>query len=274
MQPLQIPSTVQAILFDLSGVLYEGDQAIAGADESLRNLRKAGYILRFITNTASKTDTQLLNQLSAMGFEVYASELYTASKAALIYIEEQALNPYCIVHKNIKHLFATFIPPFDSVLLSDAREALDYAALNKAFQLCHDGKTLIGLGHNRYFKAEQQLQLDAGPFIDMIAQTTEQEAIIIGKPAAAFFHTVVQSTGVAAEHCLMLGDDVFGDIEGALTVGLNACLVQTGKYQTGDEHRLNPCCEVIQSVVDLEPSSQLGHMGPTVHEGVIHSRHH
>ncbi len=118
------------------------------------------------------------------------------------------------------------------------------------------------------------MQLDAGPFIDMIAKTTEQDAIIIGKPAAAFFHTVVQSTGVAAEHCLMLGDDVFGDIEGALKAGLNACLVRTGKYQTGDEHRLNPCCEVIQSVADIETSSQLGHMGPTVHESVIHSRHH
>ena len=237
-------------------------------------MRKAGYILRFITNTASKTDTQLLNQLASMGFEVYASELYTASKAALSYIEEQALNPYCIVHKNIKHLFTKFTPPFDSVLLSDAREALDYAALNKAFQLCHNGKTLIGIGHNRYFKAEQQLQLDAGPFIDMIAQTTEQEAIIIGKPAATFFHTVVQSTGVAAEHCLMLGDDVFGDIEGAIKAGLYACLVQTGKYQIGDERRLNPCCKVIQSVADLQANSQRVHMAPPVHKTANHPRLH
>lgn len=36
----------------------------------------------------------------------------------------------------------------------------------------------------------------------------------------------------------MVGDDVFGDVEGALKAGLQACLVRTGKYQPGDEKRV------------------------------------
>ena len=274
MQGYEISSSVQAVLFDLSGVLYEGDQAIAGADNCIQTLRKAGYTLRFITNTASKTETQLLNQLSAMGFEIYASELYTASKAALIYIQSEALNPYCIVHKNLRPLFAEFKPPFDSVLLSDAREALDYAALNKAFQLCYAGMPLIGIGYNRYFKSEQQLQLDAGPFIDLVAQTTEQHPVIIGKPAISFFQTVVESTGFSPEHCLMIGDDVFGDIEGALKAGLQACLVQTGKYQINDEKQLSPPCDLIPSIADLQPSAKPSNAAIIVHENASRSRHH
>ena len=42
-----------------------------------------------------------------------------------------------------------------------------------------------------------------------------------------------------------LGDDVQGDVEGALDNGLQACLVQTGKYQAGDDKR-------IDGVVDLK----------------------
>ena len=37
----------------------------------------------------------------------------------------------------------------------------------------------------------------------------------------------------------MIGDDIHGDIEGALDNGLQACLVQTGKYQAGDEKRID-----------------------------------
>ena len=36
----------------------------------------------------------------------------------------------------------------------------------------------------------------------------------------------------------MVGDDVHGDVEGALNSGMQACLVQTGKYREGDEQAI------------------------------------
>ena len=36
----------------------------------------------------------------------------------------------------------------------------------------------------------------------------------------------------------MVGDDIYGDVEGALNAGIPACLVRTGKYRTGDEDRI------------------------------------
>jgi len=37
---------------------------------------------------------------------------------------------------------------------------------------------------------------------------------------------------------VMIGDDVVDDIQGALDVGLEAVLVRTGKYITGDEQKV------------------------------------
>ncbi len=61
---------------------------------------------------------------------------------------------------------------------------------------------------------------------------------MIGKPAGTFFQLVVDSVGVEPGDVLMIGDDVFGDVEGALNAGLQACLVKTGKYRPGDENRI------------------------------------
>ena len=37
----------------------------------------------------------------------------------------------------------------------------------------------------------------------------------------------------------MIGDDVYGDIQGALSAGIRACLVKTGKYREGDGGKLH-----------------------------------
>jgi ribonucleotide monophosphatase NagD (HAD superfamily) len=73
----------------------------------------------------------------------------------------------------------------------------------------------------------------------------------MGKPGKAFFDQVVASTGCTASECLMIGDDVLGDVEGALNAGLQACLVRTGKYREGDENRIDPPARTLDSIADL-----------------------
>jgi ribonucleotide monophosphatase NagD (HAD superfamily) len=57
----------------------------------------------------------------------------------------------------------------------------------------------------------------------------------------------------------MVGDDVFGDVEGSLNAGLSACLVRTGKYRPGDENRVKDDFALVDSVseaVELALSGQ------------------
>ncbi len=53
----------------------------------------------------------------------------------------------------------------------------------------------------------------------------------------------------------MVGDDVDADVNGALSAGLQAILVQTGKYQTSDDQRIQdasaPIVTDIGKAVDL-----------------------
>lgn len=243
--------SIHALLFDLSGVLYEGDACLPGAVDTIARAREQGLTLRFVTNTATKSREQILAKLGALGIEVKPDELFTAPDAAVAYLAERQQIPYALVHPAIAPLFRTDAANYNCVVLGDARDGLNYATMNTAFRLLMDGCPLLGIGDNRYFRDTEGLSLDAGPFIHALAYAADVEPVIMGKPSALFFAQVVASTGLTPEQCLMIGDDVFGDVEGALNAGVQAALVQTGKYRLGDEHKLSRPAPLIAGVADL-----------------------
>jgi len=242
---------IEAVLLDLSGVLYDGAEVVPGAREAVGRLQASGLTVRFVTNTSQKNRATLLEHLRGLGFEVGDGALFTAVDAAREWLLERGLRPYCLVHENIAAGFDDFDQRDpDAVFIGDAAEGFSYANLNRAFQLCMAGAPLLGVGYNRYFRSADQLLLDTGPFIRALEFAAGIEATIVGKPNPAFFAAALASAGVGAEAALMVGDDVFGDVEGALNAGIAACLVRTGKYRPGDEGRIGGRFEVVDSIVD------------------------
>ena len=240
-----------ALLLDLSGVLYDGDSIISGALPAVRRVQDSGLEVRFITNTSQKTRSSLLAHLREFGFVVDENQLFTAVDAARQWLQRRQLRPFCLVHENIKGEFADIEQDDpDAVLIADAAEGFSYSNLNRAFQLCMAGAPLLGVGYNRYFKSGEQLLMDVGAFIKALEFAAGVEAVIVGKPSVEFFNQVMASTTARPERTLMVGDDVFGDVEGALSAGIRACLVRTGKYREGDEHRINGEFEVVETVAD------------------------
>lgn len=242
---------IEALLLDLSGVLYEGDTVIPGAAEAVSRAQHSDLELRFITNTSQTTGDRLLTHLRGMGFELDDSQLFTAVDAACQWLQQRKLRPFCLVHDNIRSEFDQFEQRDpDAVLIADAAAGFTYANLNRAFQLCMAGAPLLGVGYNRYFKAGGELHMDAGAFIRAVEFAANVEAVIVGKPSAEFFELVMASTSARRAHTLMIGDDIFGDIQGALNAGLRAALVRTGKYQAGDENRIEGDFWVVDSVAE------------------------
>ena len=54
---------------------------------------------------------------------------------------------------------------------------------------------------------------------------------VVGKPSPTFYNTVVEDMGVPADQCVMVGDDIVGDVGGAQAVGMRGVQVRTGKYR-------------------------------------------
>ena len=186
-----------------------------------------------------------------MGFKLSSDQMFSAPTAAKALIQANNWRPYCLVHKNIKDELVDINQENpNAVLIGDAEEGFCYQKLDYAFQLCQSGAPLIGIGRNRYFKLDGKLHLDAGPFIHAIEYAASVKAINMGKPSIDFFRQVAASTRVKINESLMIGDDVFGDIDGAIKSGMQACLVKTGKYQMGDENLISGKFACVDSVVE------------------------
>lgn len=232
-------STIDAICLDLAGVLYQGPRALPGARAALEQLRQSGLPLRFATNTSQRNRQQILADLSSLGLPIQDEELFTAPQAAHDYLHSRGLTPFCLIHPNLESEFDDLAGNHvDAVLLGDAGSGFSYTHLDQAFRLLQQGAPLIAIGTNRYYQLDDGLHLDAGPFVKALEYAAGCQAIITGKPSTTFFEQVLASLGTAAAATLMVGDDVHGDVEGALKAGLQGCLVQTGKYRPGDEHRI------------------------------------
>lgn len=230
----------QLIMLDLDGTLYIGKQPIPGAIVCIQQLRKRGIQLRFLTNTTTKSQGELVAQLRAMGFSLEDEELISAPVAAkleLLSLQQQLCRPlriWPVVADSIKQDFSDFFwdeyTP-DYVVLGDIGNVWDLNLINRLFNVMHSGAELIALHKNRFWQTEEGLKADIGFFVAGLEYVCSKNARVMGKPNRDFFKRVLDSAGVDTMDALMVGDDIDSDVGGAQQMGIRGCLVRTGKYR-------------------------------------------
>ena len=248
---------IRAVLLDLAGVIYDGDRPLPGAVEAVARLRRAGLGLRFLTNTTRTPRRTLLRRLADMGMPITGEELFTPAQAARDWLAARKLSPHLLVHPELEEDFAG-LPPGEgeSVVVGDAAQGFSYTALNAAFRKLLKGVPFVALARNRSFKDEDgELSLDTGAFVAALEYASRREAVLLGKPAREFFRAALASLDCDGKDAVMVGDDAEAYVAGALAAGLGAALlVRTGKYQRGDEHRVQPAPSA--TVADLADATE------------------
>lgn len=256
-----MPHLPQLIMLDLDGTLYIGDQAIPGAIECLAQLRERGIALRFLTNTTTKSQRELVAQVRALGFQIDADELISAPVAAKLELHslqqraDRALRIWPLVADAIKADFAEFIcdeQQPDYVVLGDIGGRWDLALINRLFNAIHAGAELIALHKGRFWQTPDGLKADIGFFVAGLEYVSSKTARIMGKPNRDFYQRVLDSADVKAQNALMVGDDIDSDVGGAQLIGIKGCLVKTGKFRQPyfEQSKVTPDY-VIPSIADL-----------------------
>jgi HAD superfamily hydrolase (TIGR01458 family) len=251
--------TPSAILLDIDGVLFVGDEPIPGAVAALEKLRAMAG-LRLLTNTTSQSRRQIVEHLRRLGFDVTSEEVLTPAALAVRYCAERG-------HAQVELLVSDALRedlgeleeappdgPADAVVLGDLGDRVSADLLNRAFRLLMDGAELVALQHNRYWRRADGLALDVGAYSAALEYATGVDAAVVGKPSPVFFESALADLGAEAAGAVMVGDDVEGDVGGALDAGLRGILVRTGKYRddllaaSGVEPTV-----IVDSIADVPP---------------------
>jgi phospholysine phosphohistidine inorganic pyrophosphate phosphatase len=235
---------MDGVLLDLDGVVYVGHEPVPGAGSAVDWLDREGVPYLFLTNTSSRPRQAVVDRLASMGVVVPPERILTPAVAALSWLQTRGLGrPALFVPEaTAGDLAATDpLPPgaesgAGAVVVGDLGQGWDFPTLNRAFRLLMDDARppLVALGMTRYWRAEDGLRLDAGAFVRALEFATGRRAVVLGKPAEAFYRAAVDELGVAGGDVAMVGDDIRSDVAGAQAAGLTGVLVRTGKFTPAD----------------------------------------
>jgi|SRR5215210_2788508 HAD superfamily hydrolase (TIGR01458 family) len=230
------PVHLEGLLVDLDGTLYVGDEPVEGAREAMQKLRASGLALRYVTNTTRKPRREVSEHLHSLGFGVEETEIFTPAMAAAGLIGDRSC--YLLVDESLlEDLRGVTLVEDDPhyVLVGDLGDGFTYDRLNAAFHRLADGAELLALQKNRYWRKEDGLSLDAGPFVAALEYASGKSATVVGKPERDFFHLALADMRLEPHAVAMVGDDAEADVAGAQAAGLTGILVKTGKYRLGTE---------------------------------------
>lgn len=245
------------ILFDLDGVIYQGETLVDGAKSTIRILEGAGIPYCFITNSTRRTKSSLVVHIEQMGLKTETNKVFAAPHAAIEYCKMKNFKRMLLIvpDPEMKKDFCSFElvdKNPEVIVLGDMGSQFSFELLNRIFIYLMDGCQIVAMHKNRYWIDSSGPRMDLGAFVSALEYASGRKVIITGKPNRKFFHLAVRYLGCHPSVVYMIGDDIEADICGAKNAGINAILVKTGKFNEDllSNSKIQPDY-IIESIADL-----------------------
>ncbi len=225
-------------------MLHVSGTPIAGAAQAVRRLREDGHRIRFVTNSTTRSRTQLAEDMRAMGIELADDELQTTGSVASRALHGRRVLALTMagILDDLEGLQLVGMN-VDAVLLGGADEGeetgriFSYLNLNRAFHELEAGAELYCLHKNKWWQTADGARLDTGVFVAGLEYAADIEATVLGKPSTAYFAAALEALDAEPALTWMVGDDLEGDVVGAHKHGMRSILVRTGKFRPDDVER-------------------------------------
>jgi HAD superfamily hydrolase (TIGR01450 family) len=238
-------SRYAAVLLDLDGTVWVGDEPCDGAAAAVDALRGAGMAVRFLTNDVRHSPEEVVRKLWRLGFRANVGEVVSVGAALQRRLAERDGGTAFVIGSRalVDHVAAAGLrivnrTPFASradVVVVAEHEELDYGELRTATQAVLRGAELIGATRDATFPMPDGPWPGSGAVLAAVEAATGRSAdVVVGKPEPAMYLAALD--GLPAP-VLAVGDRVEVDVAGARAAGLDAALVLTGGAlrPTGDD---------------------------------------
>ncbi|RZN43555.1 MAG: HAD-IIA family hydrolase [Methanophagales archaeon ANME-1-THS] len=234
---------LKALVVDLDGSVYHGDQLIEKADEALNLLQKS-YKILYLTNNSTGTRADFARKLEHLGIPCQKDQIISSGYAAARYLKEQyeGSSVYLIGEHGLKqelleeglHLCAT--GPCDIVLIGLDND-FNYEKMNIALSHLLKGAILIATNTDPVLITKGAIVPGAGALVASIEAASGKKAMVTGKPSAFITDLIVTTLRVKPHEILIIGDNLQTDILMGIKSGMRTALVLTGVSKLSDiEH--------------------------------------
>jgi len=220
-----------AWVLDLDGVVWLGDRSIAGAAESVAELRSAGQRVLFVTNNSSVRLADQEAKLAAHGIPA-EDDLVTSAQATgtLIAPGEVVLvcgGPGLVEAVESRGATAVHVGPADAVVVGFTRD-FDYALLRAAAGAVRGGARLLASNDDATYPTPDGPIPGGGAILAAVQTGSGATATVAGKPYQPMADLVLARIGEGDTDHTMVGDRPDTDGRFARALGARWALVLSG----------------------------------------------
>jgi 4-nitrophenyl phosphatase len=228
-------SKTKALILDMDGVLWRGDEAIGNLPEIFHTIQKRGWQVMLATNNATRSATQFLEKLAKFGVVLEEWQVINSPVVTALYLDKlfPGGGPVYIlgeegVHKALEE--KGFYHAEDDVLavVVGLDRQLSYDKLMRATLHIRSGKPFIGTNPDKTYPMPEGLVPGAGAVIAVVETASDVKPTIMGKPMPEMYCACLERMHVNAEETLVVGDRLETDIAAGQTLGCRTALVLSG----------------------------------------------
>jgi glycerol 3-phosphatase-2 len=227
------PDGAPVVCCDLDGVLWRGDEPIAGSADAVAAFRQAGLRVGFLSNNSSLPVGEVIAKLARVGVSASSDEVLTSALAAAALLAESlppgadvltCAGPGVSEALTGVGLHCVAVPPAAAVVVGFHRE-FDFDELDQASQAVRAGARFVATNLDATYPIPGGLLPGAGSIVAAIATAAGQPPEVAGKPSAPMAELVRRRLGL---HGVVVGDRPSTDGAMADVLGWPFALVLSG----------------------------------------------
>jgi len=242
-------SNIGALIIDMDGVLWHGEQAVPGLEYFFQTLREQQLPFILATNNASLTQDQYVAKLLRMGVSVVRNEVLTSSMATALYMAEHydpaTTRVFVLGEEGAREplleqgFTLTGIYELDDshkggaskgadVVVCGKDETLTWDKLSTATLNLQAGAKFIATNADATLPTERGFTQGNGAILAALTTATGVVPIVIGKPEPIMYQQALAILGVGITETIAIGDRLDTDILGAVRTGIRSLLLLSG----------------------------------------------
>ena len=231
---------VKAVFLDLDGTIYLGGNLIPGALEFLSRCEEQGIKRYFLSNNSSRSVEQYVTKLESMGIPCSAEDVLLSTHDLLSWLSKEgvvrtwaiATEGMCAMMEDVGITTRDENPQY--VVLGYDTE-INYEKIATASIHMHKGVPLVASHPDMVCPSPEGGLPDVGAYLAMLKVTTGKDPVhITGKPNPGMIMHKIESLGLEASQCAMVGDRLYTDMEMAIRAGCVSILVLSGEATSAD----------------------------------------
>ncbi|MEA3286061.1 MAG: HAD-IIA family hydrolase [Candidatus Marinimicrobia bacterium] len=233
---------IRHVALDMDGTIYNGSTLFPFTKSFLAGLKIMGIGYTFLTNNSSKSVSEYLKKIHALGLEATAENVYTSALATQKYLRNSyptAKRVYILGTTGLKqefrdagyHVVNGNPDEEPEIVVVGFDTTLTFERLSKGAYWIKQGKPFIAT-HPDYIcpTDEPMVLVDCGAICAALEKATgiSPEAVP-GKPNPLMLEGILEEHGLQRSELAMVGDRLYTDVAMAQASGAIGVLVLTGE---------------------------------------------